>query len=74
MTFHRAACYFYAARKGIRTGIVAERIGGQVNDTLGIENLRLTALAIWIVQQKKFIISSYKVYLCRLVWFQTQID
>lgn len=29
----------YAARKGIRTGIVAERFGGQVNDTLGIENL-----------------------------------
>lgn len=29
----------YAARKGIRTGIVAERFGGQVNDTLSIENL-----------------------------------
>lgn len=29
----------YAARKGIRTGIVADRFGGQVNDTLGIENL-----------------------------------
>ncbi|MBG9546256.1 alkyl hydroperoxide reductase subunit F [Cytobacillus firmus] len=28
----------YAARKGIRTGIVAERFGGQVMDTLGIEN------------------------------------
>ncbi|MFC6293311.1 alkyl hydroperoxide reductase subunit F [Macrococcus epidermidis] len=28
----------YAARKGLRTGIVAERIGGQVNDTAGIEN------------------------------------
>ncbi|NLL78068.1 MAG: alkyl hydroperoxide reductase subunit F [Clostridiales bacterium] len=28
----------YAARKGIRTGIVAERFGGQVRDTLGIEN------------------------------------
>ncbi len=28
----------YAARKGIRTGIVAERFGGQVLDTLGIEN------------------------------------
>ncbi len=28
----------YAARKGIRTGIVAERFGGQVKDTLGIEN------------------------------------
>lgn len=29
----------YAARKGIRTGMVAERIGGQVLDTLTIENL-----------------------------------
>ncbi|WP_127580477.1 alkyl hydroperoxide reductase subunit F [Paenibacillus koleovorans] len=28
----------YAARKGIRTGIVAERFGGQVMDTVGIEN------------------------------------
>ncbi|MEX2475248.1 alkyl hydroperoxide reductase subunit F [Marinobacter sp.] len=29
----------YAARKGISTGIAAERFGGQVADTLGIENL-----------------------------------
>ncbi|MCR8914314.1 alkyl hydroperoxide reductase subunit F [Marinobacter panjinensis] len=29
----------YAARKGISTGIVAERFGGQVADTMGIENL-----------------------------------
>ena len=29
----------YAARKGIRTGIVSERLGGQVLDTLAIENL-----------------------------------
>lgn len=28
----------YTARKGLRTGIVAERFGGQVLDTLGIEN------------------------------------
>ena len=28
----------YAARKGIRTGMIAERIGGQIKDTLGIEN------------------------------------
>ena len=28
----------YAARKGISTGIVAERFGGQTLDTLGIEN------------------------------------
>lgn len=34
-----ASAAIYAARKGIRTGIVAERFGGQVNDTLGIENL-----------------------------------
>ena len=33
-----AAAAVYAARKGIRTGIVAERFGGQVLDTLGIEN------------------------------------
>lgn len=29
----------YAARKGIRTGLVADRLGGQVNDTMSIENL-----------------------------------
>jgi alkyl hydroperoxide reductase subunit F len=28
----------YSARKGIRTGLIAERFGGQVMDTLGIEN------------------------------------
>ena len=33
-----AAAAVYAARKGIRVGIVAERFGGQVQDTLGIEN------------------------------------
>ncbi len=33
-----AAAAVYAARKGIRTGVVAERFGGQVNDTLSIEN------------------------------------
>ncbi|MBQ4899812.1 alkyl hydroperoxide reductase subunit F [Paenibacillus sp. Marseille-P2973] len=33
-----ASAAIYSARKGIRTGIVAERFGGQVNDTLGIEN------------------------------------
>lgn len=33
-----AAAAVYAARKGIRTGVVAERFGGQVNDTLAIEN------------------------------------
>lgn len=34
-----AAAAIYAARKGIRTGIVAERFGGQVLDTMSIENL-----------------------------------
>ena len=33
-----AAAAVYAARKGIVTGIVAERFGGQVLDTMGIEN------------------------------------
>ncbi|BFM05784.1 alkyl hydroperoxide reductase subunit F [Halioxenophilus aromaticivorans] len=33
-----ASAAIYAARKGIRTGIVAERFGGQVMDTLSIEN------------------------------------
>lgn len=33
-----AAAAVYAARKGIRTGIVAQRFGGQVMDTLAIEN------------------------------------
>ncbi|WP_438434963.1 alkyl hydroperoxide reductase subunit F [Gorillibacterium sp. sgz500922] len=33
-----ASAAIYAARKGIRTGIVAERFGGQVLDTMGIEN------------------------------------
>ena len=33
-----AAAAVYAARKGIRVGIAAERMGGQVNDTMAIEN------------------------------------
>jgi len=33
-----ASAAIYSARKGIRTGIVAERFGGQVADTVGIEN------------------------------------
>lgn len=37
-----AAASIYAARKGIRTGIVAERFGGQVMDTMGIENFIAT--------------------------------
>jgi alkyl hydroperoxide reductase subunit F len=34
-----SAAAIYAARKGLHTGIVAERFGGQVLDTLAIENL-----------------------------------
>jgi NADH-dependent peroxiredoxin subunit F len=33
-----AAAAVYSARKGIRTGLVAERFGGQTLDTMGIEN------------------------------------
>jgi len=33
-----ASASIYASRKGIRTGIVAERFGGQVMDTMAIEN------------------------------------
>ncbi|OXY81765.1 alkyl hydroperoxide reductase subunit F [Oceanimonas doudoroffii] len=33
-----AAAAIYAARKGVRTALVAERFGGQVMDTVGIEN------------------------------------
>jgi alkyl hydroperoxide reductase subunit F len=33
-----AAAAIYAARKGIRTGLVAERLGGQLNDTMEIAN------------------------------------
>jgi NADH-dependent peroxiredoxin subunit F len=34
-----AAAAIYAARKGIRVGVAAERFGGQLLDTMGIENL-----------------------------------
>jgi alkyl hydroperoxide reductase subunit F len=33
-----SAAAIYASRKGVRTGVVAERFGGQVLDTLAIEN------------------------------------
>ncbi|MBN2685775.1 MAG: alkyl hydroperoxide reductase subunit F [Pontiellaceae bacterium] len=33
------AAAIYTARKGLKTAIIAERIGGQVNETKGIENL-----------------------------------
>jgi alkyl hydroperoxide reductase subunit F len=33
-----SAAAVYAARKGIRTGVVAKRLGGQVMDTMAIEN------------------------------------
>ncbi|MFK4004973.1 alkyl hydroperoxide reductase subunit F [Qipengyuania sp. NPDC077563] len=38
-----AASAIYTARKGFSTGIAAERFGGQLHDTLGIENLPGTA-------------------------------
>lgn len=34
-----ASAAIYSARKGLKVAVVAERIGGQVNDTTGIENL-----------------------------------
>ncbi|QDH16689.1 alkyl hydroperoxide reductase subunit F [Swingsia samuiensis] len=33
-----ATAAIYAARKGLRTGLIADRFGGQVMDTAGIEN------------------------------------
>ncbi len=33
-----ASAAIYSARKGLKTGLVAERFGGQVTDTVGIEN------------------------------------
>jgi alkyl hydroperoxide reductase subunit F len=33
-----SAAAIYTARKGVRTGVIAERFGGQVLDTMGIEN------------------------------------
>jgi alkyl hydroperoxide reductase subunit F len=33
------AAAIYSARKGLRTALVAQRLGGQVKDTVGIENL-----------------------------------
>jgi alkyl hydroperoxide reductase subunit F len=38
-----ASAALYTARKGLRTALVAERFGGQVKETLGIENLIGTA-------------------------------
>ncbi|MBS7670182.1 alkyl hydroperoxide reductase subunit F [Croceicoccus gelatinilyticus] len=38
-----SAASIYMARKGFRTGIAADRIGGQVLDTMGIENFISTA-------------------------------
>lgn len=34
-----AAAAIYAARKGLKVTVIADRIGGQIKDTLGIENL-----------------------------------
>lgn len=33
-----ASAAIYTARKGLRTGVVAERFGGQIQETLGIDN------------------------------------
>ena len=33
-----ASATIYAVRKGIRTGLIADEFGGQVNETLGVEN------------------------------------
>ena len=35
-----ATAAIYSARKGLKVAIIAERIGGQVNETMGIENLK----------------------------------
>ncbi len=37
-----SAAAIYTARKGLRTGVVSERLGGQVQDTLAIENFIAT--------------------------------
>ncbi|MDR3286311.1 MAG: alkyl hydroperoxide reductase subunit F, partial [Prevotellaceae bacterium] len=34
-----AAAAIYSARKGLKVAVITERTGGQVNDTVGIENL-----------------------------------
>ncbi|MEN9353800.1 MAG: alkyl hydroperoxide reductase subunit [Fibrobacterota bacterium] len=34
-----ASAAIYSARKGLKTALVAQKLGGQVNETLGIENL-----------------------------------
>ena len=34
-----ASSAIYSARKGLKVAVVAERVGGQVNDTTGIENI-----------------------------------
>lgn len=48
-----ASATVYAARKGVRTGIVAERFGGQVNDTMSIENI----IGIKATEGPKFVAS-----------------
>lgn len=34
-----ASAAIYSARKGLRTAVIAKKVGGQVNDTKGIQNL-----------------------------------
>jgi alkyl hydroperoxide reductase subunit F len=48
-----ASAAIYAARKGIRTGIVAERFGGQVMETMGIENF----ISVKYTEGPKFVAS-----------------
>lgn len=60
-----ASAAIYAARKGIKTALVAERFGGQVSDTLGIENLAGTAYieGPTLVKQLHDHVSGYGVHL-----------
>ncbi|MFS1214423.1 alkyl hydroperoxide reductase subunit F [Enterococcus lactis] len=53
----------YAARKGIRTGIVADSFGGQVVETLGIENMIGTPYTEWpkLMQQVENHVRSYPI-------------
>ncbi len=63
-----SAAAIYAARKGIRTGIVAERFGGQVMDTLGIENFISVSHTEWpkLVQALEQHVKDYEVDIMNL--------
>lgn len=53
----------YAARKGLKTGIVSEKIGGQVMDTVGIENFISTIYTEGpkLVKSLEYHLSEYKI-------------